>query len=95
MSSVSLHLTPRQVEICRYLPHGKHDREIAEELGICLHAVHGESKLNFDRLGVRSRVGLINRLERKHLAILFRQGAPQKASKLVATNSRHPPNRDI
>ena len=55
-------LTRRQIEVVELMATGMENREIAEELNLSEHTVHKHLENIRERLGVRNRVGILNKL---------------------------------
>jgi len=64
----SLMVSDREFQIVRLVFEDEHERDIAARLGISLNTVHTHLKHLFRKLGVQSRVGLVLRVVREHLA---------------------------
>jgi len=65
----SLTLSARQLRIVRSMFDDKTEGEIAEKLGISSHTVHGNILRLYHKLGVRSRVQILLRVFKAHLAL--------------------------
>ena len=60
-------LTPRQIEVLRYLAQGSRAEEIAESLGVSLHTVRTHLQNIFEKLGVHSQIEAVSRAYRDRL----------------------------
>ena len=60
-SAIGAHhgLTPRQIQICKYVCQGQADKNIAATLGITMDTVRMHLREIFRKLGVQSRVKLV------------------------------------
>ena len=66
--AASMELTRRELEIVRLIFEDEQERSIAKELGVSVNTIHTQLKRLYLKLGVTSRVGLVLRIVREHLA---------------------------
>ena len=69
-------LTHREGQLVHCVLHGFDTEQIAELLGISAYTVQDHLKRVFDKVGVRSRKGLVSRLFFKHYLPRMQQGLP-------------------
>ena len=63
-----LAISDRQLQIVRLVFEDEQEKDIATQLGISLHTVHAHLMHLHLKLGVRTRIGLVLRVVREHLA---------------------------
>lgn len=57
--AISLHLTPRELDVVKKIVDGRKETALATELGISTHTVHSHLARLYRKLGVEGRCGLL------------------------------------
>lgn len=89
----SIGLSRREVAVVQGVLADLHDGKIAATLGLSQHTVHTYLKRIRAKLGVSSRVRLVERILAENWALIARRSPPPKTSPEWATKRRLSPRR--